>query len=555
MHTSFGKENILAKQLVREVKRAIDTPSLMSALAGDRSLLQSVLRILNPTPGVDADFVKDVDQACRQENLSLVELKRRLEPAAAVLGISTRKDERSPDFYDILNVPSNAPDSIIKNAFRSQARQLHPDTNPGADSVDFVKLTEAYRVLSNPELRNQYDARRDKTSYWVEKDYEREKARQRKILMRRHRRRTLYQLGAVVMLLLATVFIADFFFKEQALMEPPRVAKVPVRLDQTLEKPALAEKPPALEEQSERAATSKTPLEVKQQTPPFQKVEEVVDVRNQARKAEVISLSSLPEAEKQAKPPVQPEPRVEPPEKETDPLPEKAETPNTPPKAENATPPLQKVENVVDVRNQARKAEVISIASIPGAQKKPESPVQPKPRVEPPVKPALPEKVVQQNVEPKPHPAPQRPAMQKPEEVVAAEPIEDSPASVAPKPERAASHSLERIETFLASYCGAYQDLDYDLFMAYFTADAMENDQPVKDLRPLYRRNFLNLRNLDYQIDVDHYVVRDEMIEVRGDYTLRWRFKKTGWKEREGPIFLSLVQVDEDYRVKRLVYR
>jgi hypothetical protein len=274
-------------------------------------------------------------------------------------------------------------------------------------------------------------------------------------------------------------------------MEPPRVAKAPVRIEQPLEKPALSEKPPTLEEQSERPITSKTPLEVKQQAPPLQKVEKVVVVRSPAHKAEVIPIASVPEVEEQPEPP---EPRVEPPVGPA--LPEKP----------------------------------------PTLEKKPE-------------------KLIQQNVEPKPHPARQSPAMQNPKEVVAAESIEDSPASVAPEPERAVFHSLERIEKFLASYCGAYQDLNYDLFMGYFTADAIENDQAVKDLEPRYRRNFLNLRDLAYHIDVDHYVVRDDMIEVSGDYILRWRFKKTGWKEREGPIFLSLVQVDEDYRVRRLVYQ
>ncbi len=549
MYSSYSKGTILAQQLVREVKNATDTPSLISALAGDRLLLQSVLRILNPTPGVDADFIEELAQACRQENISVPDLKRRLEPAAIALGISTQSDDRSPDFYDRLNVPSNAPDSVIRKAYRIRARELHPDTNPGADSVDFVRLTEAYRVLSNPELRERYDARRNQTPYWVEQDHARKKENQRKILMHRQRRRTIFQLAGVVVLLLAAIGVADFFFKEQALMEPPRVAKAPVRIEQPMEEPALSEKPPTLEEQSERPATSKIPLEVKQQTPPFQKVEEVIDVRNPAPKAEVISISSLPESEKQ------PETRVEPPEKEKDPLPEKAETPNTPPKAEKPTPPLQKVENLVVARNPVPKAEVISISSLPEAEKQSKPPVESALPEKPPTLEKKPEKLIQQNVEPKPHPARQSPAMQQPKEVGAAEPIKDSPASVAPKPEPAASHSLERIETFLASYCSAYQDLNYDLFMGYFTADAMENDQAVKDLEPRYRRNFLNLRDLAYHIDVDHYVVRDDMIEVSGDYILRWRFKKTGWKEREGPIFLSLVQVDEDYRVRRLVYQ
>jgi len=96
--------------------------------------------------------------------------------------------------------------------------------------------------------------------------------------------------------------------------------------------------------------------------------------------------------------------------------------------------------------------------------------------------------------------------------------------------------------------------LNYDLFMGYFTEDAMENDQAVKDLEPQYRRNFNNLRDLSYDIHVNQYFVRHDRIEVSGDYVLRWRFKNSRWKKRKGNIFLSLVQVDDDYRVSRLVY-
>jgi ketosteroid isomerase-like protein len=135
------------------------------------------------------------------------------------------------------------------------------------------------------------------------------------------------------------------------------------------------------------------------------------------------------------------------------------------------------------------------------------------------------------------------------------EPLESPPVPVAPEPEPAASHSPERIEAFLASYCGAYQALNYDRFMGYFTPDAVENDQAVKDLEASYRHNFETLRDLAYRIDVDHVTVQGDRVDVTGDYVLRWRFRNTGWRKREGPIFLSLVQGDENYQVKRLVYR
>ena len=62
------------------------------------------------------------------------------------------------DYYEILGINRNATTEDIKNAFRSLARQFHPDVNksPDADSV-FKEINEAYGVLSDPEKRAAYD--------------------------------------------------------------------------------------------------------------------------------------------------------------------------------------------------------------------------------------------------------------------------------------------------------------------------------------------------------------------------------------------------------------
>ncbi len=63
------------------------------------------------------------------------------------------------DYYEVLGVPRNASSEEIKRAFRSLARELHPDANPGSPEAEarFKEVALAYEVLSNPERRERYD--------------------------------------------------------------------------------------------------------------------------------------------------------------------------------------------------------------------------------------------------------------------------------------------------------------------------------------------------------------------------------------------------------------
>jgi molecular chaperone DnaJ len=64
------------------------------------------------------------------------------------------------DYYEVLGLDRGAGDAEIKKAFRSLARELHPDVNkhdPEAEEK-FKEAAEAYEVLSDPERRRTYDA-------------------------------------------------------------------------------------------------------------------------------------------------------------------------------------------------------------------------------------------------------------------------------------------------------------------------------------------------------------------------------------------------------------
>jgi molecular chaperone DnaJ len=62
------------------------------------------------------------------------------------------------DYYEILGVPRTCTNEDLKQAFRKQARQYHPDVNKSSDSEErFKEVNEAYAVLSDPEKRAAYD--------------------------------------------------------------------------------------------------------------------------------------------------------------------------------------------------------------------------------------------------------------------------------------------------------------------------------------------------------------------------------------------------------------
>jgi DnaJ-class molecular chaperone len=59
------------------------------------------------------------------------------------------------DHYSTLGVSKNSNADDIKKAYRKLASQHHPDK--GGDTSTFQKIEEAYRILSDPNQRQQYD--------------------------------------------------------------------------------------------------------------------------------------------------------------------------------------------------------------------------------------------------------------------------------------------------------------------------------------------------------------------------------------------------------------
>ncbi|KAJ0176013.1 hypothetical protein K1T71_008187 [Dendrolimus kikuchii] len=65
----------------------------------------------------------------------------------------------SKNHYEVLNLRRNCSDKEIKEAFIQMSKEYHPDKNKDARAQDkFVRIVEAYNVLSKPSSRAQYDS-------------------------------------------------------------------------------------------------------------------------------------------------------------------------------------------------------------------------------------------------------------------------------------------------------------------------------------------------------------------------------------------------------------
>ena len=75
------------------------------------------------------------------------------------------------DYYEILKLSQGADQETIERVYRLLAKRYHPDNKDTGDAQKFHELVKAYRALSDPERRADYDAKYDAENEHPWNDY------------------------------------------------------------------------------------------------------------------------------------------------------------------------------------------------------------------------------------------------------------------------------------------------------------------------------------------------------------------------------------------------
>jgi len=100
------------------------------------------------------DAVRVLDKAFEASGRGDRDIHARLSRAQKLL-----KQSKQKDYYKVIGVSRDADPKTIKKAYRKAAKSAHPDK--GGSEAKMAALNEAYEVLSNPELRQRFDAGED----------------------------------------------------------------------------------------------------------------------------------------------------------------------------------------------------------------------------------------------------------------------------------------------------------------------------------------------------------------------------------------------------------
>ena len=137
------------------------------------------------------------------------------------------------------------------------------------------------------------------------------------------------------------------------------------------------------------------------------------------------------------------------------------------------------------------------------------------------------------------------------------QPSKEQIGGTAPSVKQPGSNGMEsRLRSFLHNYCTTYAAKDLDAFTIFFAPNASENGKPFESLLPKYQRNFKFIESIQYRIELQQFSYDDnkEIVEIDGNFFLKWLSPNKTWRENSGIITMSLRENGASFLVQRLDY-
>ena len=488
----------LLVRFLRQVHTVHDSPSLIKLVAYDRDYLVLVGAIVNAGQEDDPKFFQRLTTECHLQGLGVNIMQEKLRPVALSLGLVVSSKIQT-DYYGLLGITSDADESEIKKTYRELAYKTHPDTSSeGQDSNQaFVELNAAYHTLITPDLRHQYDQSRSRLGLWKEQG---DKPKNRRLNIRH-----LYQFGGLLVFFVLVAFVSDFVFQQKAITDDPYPDS-----QKDIEKMEVQNKEVGIKNKSAARLSMGRTDNVKEGISRAQKKNTISAGAMEFKlyepkltKEYIADLSDRPESPISAKPQKNKGAVAEPSETHT-----------------------QRYNHV--------KEKVVTDSPI-------ESNYQPVPVIVPEEKSQSTGHDLVKTDQPRPD---------KESEVQQLEPVAVVKDIIKRK------DKLDRVQSFLRTYCKTYEDKNLAKFIGFFTPDATEMGKPFHKLVPKYRKNFETIDSIKYKIELEQYSYKVNTVDIniRGNFSLHWHKDGGSWQESRGNISMTLFEDNDSFLIKDLNY-
>lgn len=539
------------KKLIRTFVRLVitinDTPTLIRHIAEYKQFIlycSATIKAEKNTNLEQLRWYRELKQEAFRQGFSFEKLRSKLATIADAIGLHTQIPKSSQiDHYQILGVSENASNDTIKKAFRAKARLTHPDLSSGKND-EFFSVREAYRILSDPFLRRHYNRIRMQNSHrqWSETSVKEADETLNRSLLRIYGVRFIF----IVLLLVGTAWIADFVITQRSVLDDVhKMSAVKKTLPENQNR-----------DQNSKYHDEHNLLEIKGMEHPETQDNSLENHLAGEVTQETAEYTRSPDIEREI-----PTKKREKTPFEADPnRPKLVENKNTgwqvtdhgdkPDSKDMATDdPLkksyqaQKNNDLSDSQNliiEKSSSKNFKVAELPGP------------------KPLNPANEINNTDDisglskPDHSGFPKLETLGKIDEIISETLVSNVPLQI-----------NAELEQFLSRYCDAYERMDLNTLMTFFSKNAIENGIPINRLLPKYRKNFQNLASITYRISMVNYTLEPNgsTIDIKGVFFLQWRKKHENyWHRYNGDIHLNLISkdesfIDESFKINELSYR